>query len=337
MTAKPSRSLTIADPHSGTVSVTYELPALIERLGAQGIKRTLEFFGARIRNANTRTAYMKALGSFFAFLDDNGIEDLADCEPLTVASYLEQMEADGRSVATQKQHMAAIRMFLDYLVTDGILPSNVALSVHAPRHVVTVGKTPILDAAEAGKLLAKIGSKDLVALRDRALIAVMLFSFARISAAVGLACDDVFIQSKRHWLRLKEKGGKPHVMPCHHTLDAFLLEYMEAAGLTIADKAPLFRTVDRATGLLSAKRFDRVQAYQMVQRRAKAAGIKTDVCNHSFRGTGITTYLLNSGTLEQARYMAGHASMRTTQLYDRRAQRATLDHVERIIVAVDDE
>jgi len=66
----------------------------------------------------------------------------------------------------------------------------------------------------------------------------------------------------------------------------------------------------------------------MVRRRAEAAGITTEVCNHTFRGTGITAYLENGGTLEKARQMAAHA--RTTQLYDRREDRVTLDEVVKI-------
>ena len=68
------------------------------------------------------------------------------------------------------------------------------------------------------------------------------------------------------------------------------------------------------------------------RRRAAAAGIETKIGNHTFRATGITAYLKNGGTLENAAAMANHASTRTTQLYDRRAEEVTLDEVERILV-----
>ena len=75
-----------------------------------------------------------------------------------------------------------------------------------------------------------------------------------------------------------------------------------------------------------------VNAYAMIQRRAKSGGITTRVGNHTFRATGVTAYLKNGGTLERAAQMANHASTRTTQLYDRRAEEVTLDEVERILV-----
>jgi integrase len=125
-------------------------------------------------------------------------------------------------------------------------------------------------------------------------------------------------------------------MPCHHTLEQYLHEYMDAAALSSASGAtPVFQSVKRrpygrGEAQLSGRRLSRVEAWQMVQRRAVAAGIDTDVCNHTFRGTGITTYLENGGTLENAMKMAAHASVRTTQLYDRRRDDVTLDEVVKI-------
>jgi len=112
-------------------------------------------------------------------------------------------------------------------------------------------------------------------------------------------------------------------MPCHHTLEGYLTEYIEHARLGEAARIPLFQAIKvrpygRGEAELNGVRLNRINAWQMVRRRAKAAGITTEVCNHTFRGTGITAYLENGGTLEKARQMAAHASTRTTQLYDRR-------------------
>ena len=75
----------------------------------------------------------------------------------------------------------------------------------------------------------------------------------------------------------------------------------------------------------------------MIQRRAKSAGVTTHVGNYTFRATGVTAYLKNGGTLERTAQMANHASIRTTQLYDRRAEEVTLDEVERTLVeSIDD-
>lgn len=160
----------------------------------------------------------------------------------------------------------------------------------------------------------------------------MVYSFARIGAALGMAVEDVYTQNRRLWVRLREKGGKRHAMPCHHNLEEYLIAYVDGAGLRDDPKGPLFRTIGRGTGRLTRTVLPQANAYAMIRRRAAAAGIATKLGNHSFRATGITAYLKNGGTLEKAAAMANHASTRTTQLYDRRHDELSLDEVERIVI-----
>ena len=110
-----------------------ELPAVLEASGPKAQRRAFEFLGACVRNDNTRKAYMRALASFFEFLEDAGVERVQDLAPLDVVAYLEALKRQGAAIGTQKQHMAAIRMLLDHLVTGGVLEFNPALSVKAPR------------------------------------------------------------------------------------------------------------------------------------------------------------------------------------------------------------
>ena len=160
----------------------------------------------------------------------------------------------------------------------------------------------------------------------------MVYSFARIGAATAMKVEDVFTQNRRLWLRLQEKGGKVHQMPCHHNLETYLHEYMEGTGIIGEPRTPLFQTIGRGTGRLSGNALPQANAWQMVNRRAKAAGVKTKLGNHSWRATGITAYLKGGGTLEKAKTMANHSSSRTTQLYDRRDDAITLDEVERVMI-----
>jgi integrase len=141
--------------------------------------------------------------------------------------------------------------------------------------------------------------------------------------------EDLVQTAGRSWLRLNEKGGKVHEMPVHHRLLAHLYAYLAALGAQEAGAA-LFRAALGRTGKLGAQRLNRHDAYAMVRRRALSAGVAEKIGNHSFRGTGITTYLENDGTLELAQEMANHASPRTTKLYDRRGDKITQDAVERI-------
>jgi integrase len=189
----------------------------------------------------------------------------------------------------------------------------------------------VLSPEEARQLFASLPTDTAVGLRDRALIGVLIYSFARISAALAMRVGDYFPQGKRWWLRLHEKGGKHHEMPVHHTLEEYLDSYVQAAGIAEDKKGPLFRSALAKNGQLSGRPLGRILAFRMIQRRAKAAGIKTQIGNHTFRATGITIYLLNGGTLEKAQRMAAHESPRTTKLYDRTNDAVSLDEVEKVV------
>jgi site-specific recombinase XerD len=293
--------------------------------------RFIEFFTAAIRNPHTRRAYARAAGDFLAWCAGAGVRSITAVQPLHVAAWIELQTAT-LSAPTVKQRLAAIRHLFDWLVTGQIVPHNPAASVRGPSHTTKKGKTPVLDASEARQLLDSIDVTTPVGLRDRALIALMVFSFARVGAALAMRVDDVYMQQRRLWVRLREKGGKRHEMPCHHTLEAYLHDYLEQTGLRDEPKGPLFRTIARGTGQLSSRPLPQANAYAMVRRRATAAGIDTRIGNHTFRATGITAYLKNGGTLENAASMANHASTRTTQLYDRRHDDISVDEVERLRV-----
>ena len=202
---------------------------------------------------------------------------------------------------------AAIRVLCDWLVVSQVLPVNPAAAVRGPKHVVTKGATPVLTPAEARKLLEHIDTGTLAGLRDRALFSVMLYSFARVSAVLGMRRQDYFQQGSRGWLRLHEKGGKRHDVPAHHRAAEALDEYLDACGLEAAGEA-LFQSVDRAGERLTGRALTRRVVLAMIKRRASAAGLPASTCCHTFRATGITAYLSNGGTLEHAQQIAGHAS-----------------------------
>ena len=312
-----------------------QLPALIAAGGDRASWRFMEFFTAAIRNPNTRRAYARDVRGFLSWCADAGIASITDVNTMHVAAYIEQL-GKAHPAPTVKRHLAAIRHLFDYLATGGVLPFNPAAAVRGPKHSVKRGKTPILAADEARQLLDAIDLSTLAGLRDRALIALMVYSFARIGAATGMKVEDVFTDQRRLWVRLSEKGGKRHEMPCHHNLEAYLHAWIDGSGLSAEPKAPLFPTIATGTGRgeqrLTRRAITPREAFAMVRKRAKRAGVTTAIGNHTFRGTGITAYLKNHGTLEKAREMANHADTRTTRLYDRRAEDVSLDDVERISI-----
>ena len=307
------------------------LPALVAAAGERASMCFLEFFAANIRNPHTRRAYYRAAEEFLGWCASAGVPSIGAVQPVHVATWI---GAGTRKLAAPsvKQRLAAIRHLFDWLVTGQVVPVNPAASVRGPRHVVTSGQTPMLDPSEARALLDSIDTSTVVGLRDRALIGLMVYSFARIGAALGMTVEDVFTQNRRLWVRLREKGGKRHAMPCHHNLEEYLTAYLDGAELRGDPKGPLFRTIGRGTGTLTRTVLPQANAYAMIGRRAAGAGIATKLGNHSFRATGITAYLKNGGTLEKAAAMANHASTRTTQLYDRRRDELSLDEVERIVI-----
>ena len=312
-------------------------PPAIAMAGPKAWHAILQFFAAEIRNPNTRRAYLRAAQDFFIFAARRkGGQQVETISSLHVAAWLEAMTAAGLSAPTIKQRLAAIRMLFQALAREHIVEFNPASVVRGPKHVVKRGKTPLLSAEETRALLDSIDTDTLVGLRDRALIAVMVYTFARIGAAIAVRIEDVFTQQRRLWLRLHEKGGKRHEVPCHHALDKYLVAYLEAAELWGDPKAFVFQTMTRSgarkgTGRqLSGRPLPQASAWQMLQRRAAKAGLDTAVCNHTFRATGITTYVKNGGTLERAATIANHSSTRTTQLYDRRPDDVTLDEIEKI-------
>jgi integrase/recombinase XerD len=217
-------------------------------------------------------------------------------------------------------------MLFDWLVVVHGIEVNPAHAVRGPKHVVKKRQ----NADEARLLLDSIDTSTVMGLRDRALIALMAYSFARIGAVVAMKVEDYFVQGRRGWVRLYEKGGKRHEAPVHHNIDAYIEANIKVAGLEGDLKGLLFRTVAGKTGRLTTLPLSQVDAYRMIRRRAKAAGIKTRIGNHTFRATGITAYLKNGGKIETAQQIAAHESSRTTGLYDRHDDDVNLDEVERI-------
>jgi len=308
---------------------TYIVPALIADAGAQAGWRYVEFFTANINNPHTRRAYARACVRFFAWCDRRGLT-LTAIRPFDVAAWVNVLQ-ETHGAPGVKQQLAAVRMLFNWLITGQVVPFNPASAVRGPKHVVKTGKTPVLDGAEWRKLIDSIPTETVRELRDRALIATLTYSFARITAALRMKIEDLRPQGAGWQVQLHEKGGKEHAMPCHHALAEALHAYIDSAGIVEDRKGWLFRTSPgHSATVLTEQPMNQADAWRMIRRRAAAAGVHAPIGNHTFRATGITAYLGNGGALEHAQSMAAHESPRTTQLYDRTKERLTQDEVERI-------
>jgi integrase/recombinase XerD len=313
-----------------TLDAKAVLPAVITQAGRKAEEKFLEFFAVTIRNMNTRMAYLRAATRFFEWCESKNLR-VHQIRPLHVAAYIEKLTREWKP-PTVKLKLAGIRMLFDFFVVNQVVEMNPASAVKGPRYSTKKGKTPVLLEDEARELLASIDTSNVVGLRDRAIIALMTYTFARVGALVQMNVEDYYPEGKRWQVRLHEKGGKLHVVPAHHKLEECLDAYAESAGIWDQKKGPLFRTAAGKTKKLTLKRMDRRDVYEMIRRRAKDAGIETAIGCHTFRATGITNFLANGGDPWDAQALANHESPRTTQLYDRRGDKITLDAVELITI-----
>lgn len=160
---------------------------------------------------------------------------------------------------------------------------------------------------------------------------MMVYSFARISASVSMRTENYDAEGKRWWFRLHESGGKMHQVPAHHNAGAYVDAWIEAVGIGDDRRRPLLRTISRQGGV-TERGMTRNDAFRIVKRRSRAAGVPESTCCHTFRATGITTYLQIGGTFENAQAIAAHESAHTTKLYDRISDEISLDEIERIII-----
>src|ERR1700733_10673336 len=176
-------------------SATMVVPAMVADLGEAAALRFIDFFSANIRNPNTRAAYAVAVRSFFRWIETRGVRELAAVRTHHVSAYVELLTRTYKA-PTVKQHLAAIRMLFDWLIVGQVVNQNPAAAVRGPKHVVKKGKTPVLDGGEARKLLESIDTSTVVGLRDRALVALLIYTFARISAALHMNVEDYYPQGK---------------------------------------------------------------------------------------------------------------------------------------------
>lgn len=150
------------------------VPALVASAGERAGVCFVEFFASAIRNPHTRRAYARAASDFLTWCADAGVSSITAVQPLHVASWVE-LQTRTHAASTVKQRLAAIRHLFDWLVTGQVVPVNSAASVRSPSHTVRTCATPVLDPAEARQLLDSIDVSTPIGLRDRALIALMVF------------------------------------------------------------------------------------------------------------------------------------------------------------------
>jgi integrase len=293
----------------------------------QKIKETLlNVLEGSIQNPNTRNAYKVAWRAFFQFCSLYKLE-LDRVKPYHFGLWLKRHTG---SVATQRQHLAAVRLLFDHLLDQGVVESNPAARAKAPRMNRETSHTPVFEEDEIREFLKAIKPGTLMDIRDKALFSVLAYSWARVSAVVALKVEDYYQRKGQHWLRLHEKRGKIHEVPVHSDARTAVDHWLCASGLGSDPFAPLFPAFAKDKKTIELRHMDRKSVWWLVQARAKASGLQKQVCCHSFRATGITEYMNAGGALDIAQRIAGHSQLSTTQIYDRSQCRVTAVEIERV-------
>lgn len=311
-------------------------PLVLERNAVQAVApwagphaadETLRFLSAQIRNPNTRRAYHHAISRFVSWCAVRSIELRQITAPL-IAAYLDELKMSLRPPSV-KVHMAALKMWCRKLVLGHVLPYSPATEVCGERYSQTTGKTPVMSSAEARQLLASVDATTLQGARDRALMALMLHSFARIGAVLQMRVVDYRgAGTQSATFLLHEKGGKDHRVPAHHKACEYLDAYLVFAGLAAQPGAPMWQGI--RAGKLTGKPLTQAKSGDMIKRRCRAAGLSDEFSNHSFRATGITLFRKAGGDLRVAQQLAAHADVKTTALYDRSGEDVQRAEVERV-------
>ncbi len=304
-----------------------DLPSVVASAGSGARFAYEEFVYGKLRNPSTRKNYKHAVKRFLSFCERRQRE-LTQIMPRDVGEYLDQMPF---SAATKKLHLAGLRHFFDVLVNRHVVLLNPAASVRGPRLQVVEGKTPDIGVKQARKLLHSIDGTDIIARRDRAVVAILIYTAVRVSAVAELKVADFFDTGDQYCLRFKEKGGKARQIPCRHDLQRFILEYVAVAGVS-EGKSPLFRSAIGKTKTLTDRGLTSGDIARMMKRRCRRIHLSLRFSPHSFRVTTITDLLDQGVPLEDVQQLAGHSDPRTTRLYDRRKQKVTRNIVERISV-----
>lgn len=285
-----------------------------------------EFFVGTLRNAHTRRAYSRAVTHFLAWSDAAAVP-LERVTPGMVGTYLDLLPA---SAPSKKVTLSALRRFFDALVLRHVIVLNPAASVRAERYEAVEGKTPEISAAEARRLLDSVETSTPIGLRDKAVIATLIFTAARAGAVGRLRRKDLVDDGTQYLLRFAEKGGKQRDIPVRHDLELLLRDLLRLCDSDTS--SPLFPTVLRRTGRFTDRPMTGTDVWRMVKRRLAGAGLSSRFSPHSFRVATVTDLLTQGVPLGDVQYLAGHADPRTTRLYDRRHRKVTRGLVERISI-----
>ena len=277
---------------------------------------------ANIANWNTREAYRLDLRAFGEWLGVESLPALRTATKRQVIAWREFLLESGHAKATVRRRLAAVSSFYEGLVENGVIAANPATGVEPPRERSREGKTAVLSAEQARKLLESPDPSTLKGVRDRAILATLLYHGLRRAEVCALRVRDVHERDGVPHFRVRGKGGKVRYVPVAPPALQWIGRYLNLAGTGLDGETPLFRAVRQRESAGNTKGLSGTALYtRVVKHYAVQAGLDAvvdGICVHSLRATAATNALQGNSDITSVQDWLGHADVSTTQLYDRR-------------------
>lgn len=283
----------------------------------------VEWF-ANIRNKNTRKAYQRDVKDFSEFIGVQRPEDFRVVTRSHLIAWRDSLEAKGLSPATVRRKLSALSSLFDYLCNENAVTHNPVTGIERPNEGSNEGKTPAISDAQARALISKPDGSSLKGKRDKAILATFLFHAIRAEELAKLKVKDVSERQGVKHLRVHGKRGKLRYIPASSEALRLIDEYLEANGHKEDKDGALFRPVKNNTTKTLEKPLHYSSVYDVVALYGRELGLHAVVdgfCVHALRTTAITNALEHQADIAKVQEWAGHASIATTRLYDRRHTR----------------
>jgi integrase/recombinase XerD len=280
----------------------------------------IEWF-KNIRNAHTKRAYQNAIKDFMLFTGIKRPEEFRLVTPAHVIAWRDGLGERVLNGTTIRHRMAALSSLFQYLCDKNAVTHNPVKGVKRPRSETEEGKTPALADHQARKLLVAPAEKSLKGIRDRAILATLLYHALRREELCKLTVRD-FMHERggvRH-LRISGKGEKTRYVPLHGIARDLIEEYLQKCGHGGHDKSALFRPLRNAHGGGREKAITPDGVYKLVRQYSAALGY--EIGAHALRATAATNALDHQADIAKVQEWLGHSNIATTRLYDHRKTRS---------------
>ncbi len=278
-----------------------------------------------IENLKTRRAYKIDIADFIAFTGITSSAGLRTVARSHIIAWRTELERRGLKPASRRRKLSALASLFDYLCDKNAVFSNPVDGVKRPKANGNEGSTPALGERQARRLLDAPDTKTLKGVRDRAILATLLYHGLRREELCKLMIKDLHSRQDVRYFRIEGKGDKIRYVEVHPAALRMIDDYLEQAGHRHDLDGPLFRPVaNNRTGELNKPLFPGSLYYNIVKKYARETGIDAEVNRlrvHSLRATAGTNALENGADIAKVQEWFGHANISTTRLYDRRRRR----------------